>query len=144
MPRPAPRAALRDLAPTSRALDLDELRMARLPVADAEQQLAASQVFLGDYSCDGGHGLNVAESTRNPGYLEVRTGQKHWTMKPVQSVTGALRLEDVRQITLLVQISTKSMLLDTDSGKRLLDNCISAPQRLSHQADGETTLGLVR
>jgi hypothetical protein len=130
-------------AKLSEPLDLNSLRMARLPVADSTQLLAAAQVFYGDYGCDGDRTLHVAESTQHAGYIDVSTSSGQWTMKPVQSASGALRLEDVRQVTLLVQISTKSMLLDTESGRRLLDNCVSAPQRLSRQDDGPT-LGLAR
>jgi len=134
-PKPKPKPAP--------ALDLDELRMARLPVAEPQQLLAAAQVLYGEYACDGDRSLRVTESSHHTGYVEVITGHGRWTMKPVQSTSGALRLEDVRQVTLLVQISTKSMLLDTESGRRLLDNCISAPQRLTRQDDSQT-LGLAR
>lgn len=129
--------------PSMAPLDLSELRMARLPTAGPEQLLAASLVFYGDHGCDGDRSLHVAESSQHAGYIDVSTSTGQWTMKPVQSASGALRLEDVRQVTLLVQISTKSMLLDTESGRRLLDNCVSAPQRLSRQDDGPT-LGLAR
>ena len=44
-------------------------------------------------------------------------------MKPVLSSTGAVRLEDVEPNTLLVQILTKSMLMDQKAGRRLVDGC---------------------
>jgi hypothetical protein len=142
-PKPGTAISAKARAKPSEPLNLDELLMARLPTAGPEQLLAASQVFYGDYGCDGGRSLQVAESAQHPGYVEVTSSQGRWTMKPLQGSSGALRLEDVRQVTLLVQISTKSMLLDTESGRRLLDNCVSAPQRLSRQDDGPT-LGLAR
>jgi hypothetical protein len=50
-------------------------------------------------------------------------------MKPVLSSTGAIRLEDVHGQTLMVQIASKSMLLDVKAGKRLVDECICPKQR---------------
>jgi dihydropteroate synthase len=50
-------------------------------------------------------------------------------MKPVQSSTGAIRLEDVTGETLLVQISNKSMLLNVKTGHRVVDDCVGSKQR---------------
>jgi hypothetical protein len=50
-------------------------------------------------------------------------------MKPVLSTTGAVRLEDVKGQTLMVQIATKSMLLNVKTGRRIVNECISARQR---------------
>jgi hypothetical protein len=44
-------------------------------------------------------------------------------MKPVSSNTGAVRLEDIRGKVLLVQIPFKSMLLNTQTGQRIVDSC---------------------
>ena len=50
-------------------------------------------------------------------------------MKPVLSATGAIRLEDVHGETLMVQISSKSMLLNVKTAHRIVDDCISPKQR---------------
>ena len=50
-------------------------------------------------------------------------------MKPVLSSTGAIRLEDVRGETLMVQIASKSMLLNVKTAQRIVDDCISPKQR---------------
>jgi hypothetical protein len=50
-------------------------------------------------------------------------------MKPVESQTGAIRLEDVKGETLVVQIAAKSMLLNVKTGQRLLDGCVSDKHR---------------
>ena len=50
-------------------------------------------------------------------------------MKPVLSTTGAVRLEDVKGETLMVQIATKSMLLNVKTARRIVDDCISPRQR---------------
>ena len=50
-------------------------------------------------------------------------------MRPVLSTTGAVRLEDVKGETLMVQIATKSMLLNVKTARRIVDECVSARQR---------------
>jgi len=55
-------------------------------------------------------------------------------MKPVLSSTGALRLEDVKGVGLLIQIANKSMLMDTKAGKRLVDDCVHEKQRAFRDA----------
>jgi hypothetical protein len=52
-----------------------------------------------------------------------------YVMKPVLSSTGAIRLEDVRGETLMVQIAAKSMLLNVKTGHRIVDACVSPKQR---------------
>ena len=50
-------------------------------------------------------------------------------MKPVLSSTGAIRLEDVKGETLMVQIASKSLLLNVKTARRVVDDCISPKQR---------------
>ncbi|MBL8334946.1 MAG: hypothetical protein JNM08_17670 [Rubrivivax sp.] len=45
------------------------------------------------------------------------------------SHTGALRLEDVKGRMLMLQIADKSMLMDTQIGQRVVDNCVHEKQR---------------
>jgi hypothetical protein len=73
--------------------------------------------------------VSVVQSTKYPAYADVKFGNGTWLMKPVLSSTGAIRLEDVRGQTLMVQIAAKSMLLDVKAGKRLVDDCICPKQR---------------
>jgi hypothetical protein len=83
--------------------------------------------FIGDYSCEFNQALVVVKS-QVEGYVDVVFNQAQFTMKPVLSSTGALRLEQVGGPMLLVQIPAKSMLMDTEKGKRVLDGCVSAQQ----------------
>ncbi len=69
-----------------------------------------------------------------PGYVDVNYQKKVFTMKPVSSSTGALRLEDVKGNTLLLQIANKSMLMDVKAGKRLVDGCVHEKQRAAAAA----------
>jgi len=61
--------------------------------------------------------------------VDVKHGKNTYLMKPVLSSTGALRLEDIRDEALMVQIASKSMLLNTKTGTRIVDACVSPKQR---------------
>jgi hypothetical protein len=96
------------------------------PVAASPAQLAAAdRVFYGTYLCEFDKSVQVSTLPKFPGYAELRFGKSVYMMKPVASETGAIRLEDVKGETLVIQIANKSMLLNVKSGQRLLDGCVS-------------------
>ncbi len=97
--------------------------------ASAEQLSAAEQVFYGSHECEFNQTAQVDKSPRHPGYVDVKQGKAVYVMKPVLSSTGAIRLEDVKGQTLMVQIAAKSMLLDVKAGRRIVDECVSAKHR---------------
>ena len=99
-----------------------------VPDAQPDQVKAAELVYYGAYDCEFKQSLNVTQSPKHPAYVDVKFGSGTWLMKPVLSSTGAIRLEDVRGETLMVQIASKSMLLNVKAGKRLVDDCESAKQ----------------
>ena len=123
--RPAARAPAK-AAPAAKAAVVADLP---LPAASGEQIAAAALTHFGPYDCDFGQKVNVALHTRTEGYVEVQFGKQTWVMKPVLSSTGALRLEDVRGRTLMLQIANKSMLMDVLAGRRLVDECVHEAQR---------------
>ncbi len=98
-----------------------------LAMADPEQIVASALAFVGEYNCEDKQTLVV---TRHQvvGYVDVVFKKAHYTMKPVRSATGALRLEQVGGSMLMVQIPAKSMLMDTDKGKRVVDSCVHPEQ----------------
>ena len=100
-----------------------------LPQALPEQIDAAGRVYYGAYECEFNQSVTIAKSEKHAAYVDVRSGKSTWLMKPVLSTTGAVRLEDVKGETLMVQIATKSMLLNVKAGKRLVDDCICEKQR---------------
>lgn len=102
---------------------------APLPDADAEQVAAAERAYAGAYACEFNQSLDVLPNAKHPGYLDVKWKKDTFTMKPVLSSTGALRLEDVKGRTLMVQIANKSMLMDVKAGQRLVDECLCDQQR---------------
>lgn len=96
------------------------------PAAATPAQLAAAErVFYGTYLCEFDKSVQVSTLAKFPGYAELRFGKSVYVMKPVASDTGAIRLEDVKGETLVIQIANKSMLLNVKSGQRLLDGCVS-------------------
>jgi len=100
-----------------------------LPEASPEQLLAADRVLIGRYECEFGKRVSVDRNDRNKGYFNLKLGNQSWVMKPVQSNTGAIRLEDVKGAALLIQILTKSMLMDVKAGRRMVDGCVHEVQR---------------
>ena len=105
-----------------------------LPQADQAQLDAAERTHFGVYECDFKQTIDVAMNAKYPGYVDVKFKAKTWTMKPSLSSTGALRLEDVKGQTLLLQIANKSMLMDTKIGQRLVDACVHEKQRAAMEA----------
>lgn len=120
-----------------------------LPAADAEQTAAAEMALKGDYACEFKQTVTVTPDAKNAGYIDVGFGKRHWTMKPVLSSTGALRLEDVKGQTLMLQIAHKSMIMDVKVGQRLVDDCMHEKQveakkaYEAQQASGGATPGLL-
>ena len=93
---------------------------AGLPAATPEQMSAAERTLVGPYACEFNQSVMVEPTPKSPGYIDVKHQKAVYTMKPVLSSTGALRLEDVKGGTLFLQIANKSMLMDTKAGKRLV------------------------
>ncbi|MCA3180262.1 MAG: hypothetical protein O9345_22015 [Burkholderiaceae bacterium] len=104
-------------------------QMADLPHADEEQRQAATLVHYGKYVCDEKFEVFIERNPVFSGYVDVRYKRDVWVMKPVASRTGAVRLEDTRGKVLLVQIPFKSMLLNTQTGQRIIDSCQHDNQR---------------
>jgi hypothetical protein len=104
-------------------------REVKLPEATPDQEKAAELVYFGVYECEFNQNVNILASTMHHFYFDVKHGKRTWLMKPVISSTGAVRLEDVRGETLMVQIASKSMLLNVKTRHRLVDACISPRQR---------------
>ena len=86
-------------------------------------------MYYGNYECEFNQSVEIVKDAKHEAYVDVKHAKQSWTMKPVQSATGAIRLEDVKGETLMVQISSKSMLLNVKTGRRIVDACISEKQR---------------
>lgn len=116
-------------APTRAAKPTLAEKFANLPEATVEQLQAAERVLIGRYECEFGKRVSVDRNDKNKGYFNLKLGKQSWVMKPVLSSTGAIRLEDVKGAALLIQILTKSMLMDPKAGRRMVDGCVHEVQR---------------
>jgi len=103
-----------------------------LPTASGEQLAAAALTFFGNYACELNQAIAVDINRQNDGYVDVRFGKQSWTMKPVLSSSGVVRLEDVKGRMLVLQVANKSMLMDVAAGRRVVDDCVHEKQRVAH------------
>ena len=97
--------------------------------ADQTQLDAAERTYFGNYICEFDQSIDVGMNPKTPGYVDVKFKTKIYTMKPIVSSTGALRLEGVKGDMLLIQIANKSMMMDTKVGQRVVDGCVHEKQR---------------
>ena len=125
-PKPAAKSAKKAAAPKAAEF--------LIPAASAEQVDAAERVYYGVYDCEFNQSIQIVASAKHPSYVDIKHGKADYLMKPVLSSTGAIRLEDVRGETLMVQIAAKSMLLNVKTARRLVDDCISPKQRELNEA----------
>lgn len=106
-------------------------KLAPLPEASSEQIAASKRVLIGKYECEFKKSVLVEGNDANPGYVNLTEGRQVWVMKPVVSSTGTIRLEDTRGEALMLQIATKSMLMNVKTGQRMVDGCMHEVQRLA-------------
>ena len=114
----------------------------KLPLASPEQITAAGIAHLGDYACELDDAVHVQATPKNEGYIDVHYKKAVYTMTPVLSSTGALRLEDVHGRMFFLQIANKSMLMDQKVGQRVVDGCVHENQRAAAAAPPTQSLGI--
>ncbi len=91
---------------------------------------AAKQVYTGKIQCELGADVTVTADEHKPGFFTVSTKGVRYRMHPVESRTGAIRLEDPKAGAMWLQIANKSMLMNQKAGQRLADEC-QAPAQLA-------------
>lgn len=101
--------------------------------ATVEQLQAAQRVLVGRYACEFKRSIQVSRYSPENGYFWLKLGKKKWVMRPVLTSTGTVRLESVTGNTMLMQILTKSMVMDTKAGQRLVDGCVHPSQKAIQQ-----------
>jgi Flp pilus assembly protein TadG len=111
-----------------------------IAAADEQQLAAAREVLIGESGCEFNQKIEVNPSSQHPGYVDMSFNKKKYTMKPVLSPTGALRLEDVRSEALMIQIASKTMVMNQKTGQRLVDNCVHPEQRTVSADSGAPSL----
>jgi len=95
-----------------------------------EADLAVAQrVFTGKVQCELGADVTITADEKHPGFFTASTKNVRYRMHPVESRTGAIRMEDPKTGAMWLQISNKSMLMNQKLGLRLADEC-QAPAQL--------------
>ena len=126
---PAKKAATKPSAASRQATEL------AIPLEDADptdkltpaELEIAKRVYVGDIPCELGAKV-VIKARKREGYFLVTHGINRFVMHPVESRTGAIRLEDPARGALWLQLGNKSMLMNQKEGKRLADECQSPEQ----------------
>lgn len=101
-------------------------------LTDADLEVA-KKVYQGDIPCELGATVHITPHKRE-GFFVVRTGIQRFRMHPVESKTGAIRLEDPVGGAMWLQLSNKSMLMSQKMGKRLADDCMNPAQMAVNEA----------
>jgi Ni/Co efflux regulator RcnB len=134
-PAPKPLHKKRKLAHSAQkaveeATPVDDDPAVTLTPADLE---VAKHVFTGDIPCELGATVHITPHKRD-GFFVVRAGIQRFRMHPVESRTGAIRLEDPRAGAMWLQLGNKSMLMSQKMGLRLADECMSPAQAAVNEA----------
>lgn len=116
---PGARKAVEEVTP------IDDDPTVRIGEAELE---VARQVHVGDMPCELGASVRVRPARRD-GLFVVMTKGHRFLMHPVESRTGAIRLEDPKRGAMWLQLGNKSMLMSQKLGQRLADECQSPQQQ---------------
>jgi hypothetical protein len=88
----------------------------------------AGRVYIGKLPCELGAFVTLAPDPKAPGYFDVQIKATKFRMFPVETTTGAIRLEDKNAGAVWLQLANKSMLMNQKLGQRLADACMSPAQ----------------
>jgi hypothetical protein len=86
-------------------------------------QQIARWVVPGQYNCFGQKTITLTPRTDYPGYVDVQQSGKTHLFLAVASNTGAVRLENKAANLFWLQLPVKSMLFNSQTGSRVLDDC---------------------
>jgi hypothetical protein len=94
----------------------------------------AERVHVGRIACELGAHVTLKADPASPGRFDLEGKGFKYRMAPVETSTGAVRLEDQKGGAVWLQIANKSMLMDQKRGQRLADECMSPEQYLVAEA----------
>lgn len=103
-----------------------------VPPAAAEpkfQEVVADQVHTGRMTCELNNFVTVMPDPNSSTRFIVQMQKHVYYMTPVVSSTGAIRLEDAKAGAMWLQLSNKSMLMNSKIGQRMADECQSPAQK---------------
>ncbi len=94
------------------------------PAADAKvQETIAGHVHTGHMVCELGNSVTVTPDPHEPTRFVVQMKKYTYHMTPVETSTGAVRLEDPQAGAVWLQLPHKSMLMNSKLGQRMADEC---------------------
>ena len=99
-----------------------------------EELSIAQRVHQGHLPCELGAAVRIEPDQIQPGYFNVQGKGFRYRMHPVATSTGAIRLEDKQAGAVWLQLANKSMLMNSQLGQRLADECQSPAQAAVAQA----------
>ena len=124
---PQPRLARSAVKAVEEVTPIDDDPNITLTEADLA---VAKRVYIGHIPCELGATVQITAAKREGFFIvqvkDVRNAR--YLMHPVESRTGAIRLEDPRRGALWLQLGNKSMLMSQKLGLRLADECASPEQ----------------
>jgi hypothetical protein len=101
----------------------------------SETQLKiADRVLTSDAACEFNQSVSVAPIDGRPGHFRLSFKKVNYTMIPEETSSGAIRLEDKKSGVVWLQIPSKSMLMNSKLGQRMVDGCQHAEQRAATRA----------
>ncbi|MBX3658755.1 MAG: hypothetical protein KF740_10005 [Ramlibacter sp.] len=110
---------------------IDEEPDVKLTEADLA---VAERVYTGNIPCELDATVIITESRRHRGFFSIITRGHRFYMHPVESRTGAIRLEDPKRGAMWLQLGNKSMLMSQKLGQRLADDCMNPAQQAVNEA----------
>jgi hypothetical protein len=122
--KPRPKLARSAAKAVEEVTPIDDDRNVTLGEADLA---VAKKVYVGHIACEFGAAVQITPAKRE-GFFIVQVKNARYIMHPVESRTGAVRLEDPVRGAMWLQLGNKSMLMSQKLGLRLADECMSTEQ----------------
>lgn len=105
------------------------------PIPDVKvQEAVAGEVHTGQMVCELGNTVTVTPDPNQSARFIVQMKKNIYHMTPVQTTTGAVRLEDAQAGAMWLQLPHKSMLMNSKLGQRMADDCQNEQQASAAQA----------
>lgn len=122
--KPKKSATLETAAPVAAAAGPANLA----PDMPVDLQAIVDQIHVGRMPCELGQTVTLLHDAHQAGRFNLFIKNHIYSMQPVRSATGALRLEDPAKGAVWIQLADKSMLMNNQLGQRMADLCQSPAQ----------------
>ena len=118
---------------------------AQVPVPQVQAAAPeVGEVHTGRMVCELGNSVMVTPDPQQPARFIVQMKKFTYHMTPVETTTGAVRLEDTQAGAMWLQLPNKSMLMNSKLGQRMADECQSEHQiAVAHRMKLDPPLSLL-